>query len=49
MYGFTSKMHSYCCAYAAATSSARIDLYLDTVILTVSILILLGVRILLPV
>jgi hypothetical protein len=42
----TSKMHSFCCANAAATSSARIDLYLDTVILAVSILILLGARIL---
>jgi hypothetical protein len=39
-------MHSFCCASAAATSSARIDLYLDTVILAVSILILLGARIL---
>lgn len=46
MTAHTSKMHSFCCASAAATSSARIDLYLDTVILAVSILILLGVRIL---
>ena len=46
MTAHTSKMHSFCCASAAATSSARIDLYLDTVILAVSILILLGSRIL---
>lgn len=46
MTAHTSKMHSFCCASAAATSSARIDLYLDTAIAAVSILILLGARIL---
>ena len=46
MTAHTSKMDSFCCASAAATSSARIDLYLDTAIAAVSILILLGARIL---
>lgn len=46
MTAHTSKMHSFCCASAAATSAARIDLYLDTAIAAVSILILLGARIL---
>ena len=47
MTAHTSKMHSFCCASAAATSSARIDLYLDTVILAVSIFVVLILGILL--
>ena len=46
MFAYTSKKHSHCCVYAAATSCGRIDLHLDTVILAVSILILLAGRIL---
>lgn len=43
MTGFTSMMNqtSFCCACAAATSSARICRLMDTAVLAVSIILLL--------
>lgn len=41
MTGFAMSKHTNCCASAAANTSARISLVMDTIILVVSILVVL--------